>query len=468
MGNSVIENSQKEVEDNLKKILGEDWVTSDMSQIQGYLYDETESLLRPSASENCIVVKPKSAQEVSDILKYANEMLIPVTVRGGGTGVVGGAIPTKPSIILSLERLNKVVDLDEKNLMITVQAGVTLAQLLEVLSNQGKLFFPIHPGDEGAQVGGMVVTNAGGTRAVKHGVMRNHIKELEVVLPTGEIVKVGGKLLKNNMGYDLLNMMISSEGTLGIVTEVTLRLYARSQYSGTLIVSFNTRREACDSVPQIIQEGITPLAVEYMDRIIANKSAEQLDTSWPASKGSVDLIFIIDSANEDELYASSEKIVDICEKNGAVDSIIAETPKEQRHILEIRSNAYGPYKDNIADALDIAVPPSSVPDFLDDVAEFAKEYGNSIVSLGHIADGNIHNFIMGDNGKLPSYYEELKERMYETAIKYGGTVTAEHGTGKTRKKHMPLQFSKKEIDIMNGIKKVFDPNGILNPGDIVD
>lgn len=468
MKNELIKNSPEKVIGVLKQISGGDWVTNDVSQMQGYLYDETEPLLRPRASRDCIVVKPGSAEEISEILKYANKEKISVVTRGGGTGVVAGAIPTEPSIIISLERLNKVIELDEKNLMITIESGATLADLLEALSSNSKLFFPIHPGDEGAQIGGMVATNAGGTRAVKHGIMRNHVKALEVVLPTGEIVTLGGKLLKNNMGYDLLQIMIGSEGTLGIITKVTLRLYAKNEYNNTLIISFNTKEDAANAVPEILQSGIVPLAVEYMDRDISKASAKDLGTTWPADKGSVDLIFIIDEVNEDNLYASSEKIVEICEKHNAVDSIVAESTKEQRRILEIRSNAYTPYKNNVADALDAAVPPSTVPKFFNDIKRLSKKYNNNILSVGHIADGNIHNFVMSDNGRLPDNYEELKEEIYKTAIKYGGTITAEHGTGKLRKKNMSLQFNEKEIDIMEGIKKVFDPNKILNPGTIVD
>lgn len=459
---------KEEIITNLKKITGEDWVTNNLSQMKSYLYDETESLIRIKPSEDCIVVKPGSPEEISKILKYANETLTPVVPRGGGTGVCGGAVPIKPSIILSLERLNKIIELDEKNLMVTVESGTTLADLLQSLNKQDKLFFPIHPGDEGAQIGGMVMENAGGTKAVKHGIMRNHVKSLEVVLPTGEIVNLGGKLLKNNMGYDLLHMMIGSEGTLGIVTKVTLKLYAKNNHTGTLLISFNTRREACDAVPKILQEGIIPLAIEYMDRFISEKAAEHLGTTWPATEGCVDLMFMLDSATEDELYSTSEKIVEICEKHNAVDSIIAETAKEQKNLLDIRSNAYTPFKEHVADGLDMAVPPSSVPDFFDDITALAEKYNTIIPAVGHIADGNIHNFIMSENGKLPSYYEEFKQQMYKIALKYGGTITAEHGTGKSRKKYMPLQFTQKEIDIMSGIKMVFDPNKILNPGTVVD
>lgn len=459
---------KKEIIDNLKNIVGEDFVVSELSQMQSYLYDETEPLLRPKACEDCVVVKPSTSEEVSNIVKYANEALIPVVPRGGGTGLCGGTIPLQSSIILSLERLNKIVELDEENLMITVEAGVTLANLIERLNKHEKLFFPIHPGDEGAQIGGMVVENAGGVNAVRHGIMRNHIKALEVVLPTGELVNLGNKLLKNNMGYDLLNMMIGSEGTLGIVTKATLRLYTKTTNTGTLVVSFNTREDAAIVVSKVLQEGITPLAIEYMERFVALEAAKHIGKVWPATKGSVDLIFILNEATEDDLYARSERIIELCDQYNALDSLIAETTKDQRNILEIRSNAYTAFKENVADALDIAVPPASVPSLIDDLIKIANKYNTVTPAVGHIADGNVHNFIMSENGKLPVYFEVIKEEMYEAAIKYGGTVTAEHGTGKTRKKHMSLQYSEREIEIMKGIKKIFDPNGILNPGTIVD
>ena len=246
---------------SLVDVAGEDWVVSDLSQMQSYLYDETELKIRPVASEECVVVKPGTAEEVSEIVKLANKFMVPVVPRGGGTGLCGAAIPTNSSIVISLERLNKIVEFDEKNIMITVEAGVTLEGLLEEMKKYDKLFFPVHPGDEGAQIGGMVVENAGGVRAVKHGIMRNHIKGVEIVLPTGELVQFGGKLIKNNMGYDLLHMIIGSEGTLGIVTKVTLKLYAKNPNIGTLLVSFNSTEEASDIVPKILQAGITPLAI---------------------------------------------------------------------------------------------------------------------------------------------------------------------------------------------------------------
>jgi glycolate oxidase len=459
---------KKEIINELAGILGQDWVVSDLSQMQSYLYDETELNIRPMANEDCVVVKPATADEVSEIMKLANKYLVPVVARGGGTGLCGAAIPTTSSIVLSLERLNKIIEYDDKNLMITVEAGVTLEGLSEEMKGHSKLFFPIHPGDEGAQIGGMVVENAGGVQAVKHGIMRTHVKGVEVVLPTGELVNLGGKLIKNNMGYDLLHMMIGSEGTLGIVTKATLKLYAKNPNIGTLLVSFNSAEEAADVVPKILQEGITPLAIEYMDRETALVSAEHIGQTYPATKGSVDLMFILDEATEDDLYAKCERIVEMCEQNGAVDSLIAETPKEQRNLLEIRSNVYTAYKENIADALDMAVPSASVPALLKDIKAIAKKYNTESAVVGHIADGNVHNFIMLKDGKLPDYADDMRNDMYSAALKYGGTITAEHGTGKTRIKHMHQQYTAREIEIMKGIKKAFDPNNILNPGTIVD
>jgi len=458
----------QEVLDRLTEIAGADWVVSDLSQMQSYLYDETELKIRPAASEDCVVVKPATAEEVSEIVKLANKHLIPVVPRGGGTGLCGAAIPTQSSIVLSLERLNRIVEYDDKNIMITVEAGVTLEGLLEELKEHDKVFFPVHPGDEGAQIGGMIVENAGGVRAVKHGIMRNHVKGAEVVLPTGELVQLGGKLIKNNMGYDLLHMMIGSEGTLGIVTKATLKLYAKNPNIGTLLVSFDSTEEASDIVPKILQEGITPLAIEYMDREVALEAAEHIGQAYPAKNGSADLMFILDEATEDELYEKCERIVGLCEENGAVDSLIAETTKDQRALLEIRSNVYTAYKENVADALDIAVPSGSVPDLLKDIDRIAKKYNTISPAVGHIADGNVHNFLMLENGEVPAYLEDIRNEMYDAAIAYGGTITAEHGTGKTRKKHMLQQYTPREIEIMQSIKKAFDPNGIFNPGTIVD
>jgi len=459
---------RKEVILKMIKILGNDWVLTELDQTESYLYDETEPLLRPNADKNCIVVKPSNPTEISEIFLYANQTGTPIIPRGGGTGLCGAAIPIEAGIVMSLERLNRVVELDEDNLMITVEAGVTLEKMNEHIGGQDELFFPVHPGDEGAQIGGMVVENAGGVGAVKHGIMRNHVKGMEVVLPTGEIVTMGGKLMKNNMGYDLMHLMIGSEGTLGVITKVTLRLYPRLNYKGTLLISFDSRQDAAKSVSHILKKGIVPLAMEYIDRVASREAADHVGQIWPATKGTVDLMLILEEGTEDDLFEKTEKIVDICEAHRAVDSMIAETAKEQRAILDVRSNIYTAFKEKAADAIDMAVPPADFPDFLDELMNVVDQYGTHSPTVGHIGDGNIHNIILMVDGKLPDYFEELRDAMYGVALKYGGTVSAEHGTGKTRKQFMNMQFSEREIELMKTIKKAFDPNMILNPGMFFD
>ena len=459
---------RKEVVDKLKLIVGEDYVIEHIDQKKGYLYDETEILLRPLASEESIIVKPSCVEEISQIVLLANEEMIPVVPRGGGTGLCGGAIPTSTSIVLTDERLSKIIEVDDQNMMITCESGVTLAMLSEEMNKHDKLYFPVHPGDEGAHLGGMVVENAGGARAIRHGIMRNHIKALEVVMPTGEIVNLGGKLVKNNLGLDLLQLMIGSEGILGIVTKLTLKLYPKDKFTGTLLISFDTREEAIAVVPEILQEGILPLAIEYMERDIAVESAKHLGEIWPATKGSVDLIIILSETKEDDLYEKSEQIVEICDRYNALDTMIAETSKEQQNILAIRSNVYTAVVHDAADALDMAVPIASIPAFMKEIFEIADKYGARTPAVGHAGDGNIHNFIMRVDGKMPPYYQEIKTDMYKAAVKHGGTITAEHGTGKTRKENIALQLTAKEIDLIKKIKRVFDPNNIMNPGTIID
>lgn len=404
---------EKRYIDALTEICGATSVLYEMSDIERYLYDETEEYVRPKACEDCIVVRPGTYEEVSEILKWANKELVPVIPRGGGTGACGAAIPTEPSVIMSMERFRKIVEVDETNMMITCQTGVTLASLNEYLAkNVHALYFPCHPGDEGAQVGGMCIENAGGVRAVKHGIMRSYIKGMKVCLPNGDIVQLGGKLMKNNMGYDLLHLLIGSEGTLAVVLEATLKLYPRLEYTGALVCSFNT--------------------------------------------------------TEDALYETAGTIAEICENNGAVGSVIAEDSKQQRNLLDIRSAIYEVYKPVFVDSLDTAVPVANIGDLLKEFDAIAEKYGTTTPRFGHVADGNFHNFILMVDGKVPEWADDMRRDIYKAAIKYGGTITAEHGTGKTRKPYMNLQYTPHVLGIMKSIKKAFDPNNILNPGVIID
>jgi glycolate oxidase len=459
---------EKNIVKELSSIVGENWVMTEIDQIRDYLIDETPEPVRPESNINSILIKPANSEEVAKILKYANKNSIPIIPRGGGTGLCAGVIASQPSVILSLERLNKILEVDKDNLMFTCEAGVTLEALIEYLDKEVEtLSFPIHPGSEVAQVGGMIATNAGGVRAVRHGVMRNYVKGLEVVLPTGEIVKMGGKLIKNNTGYDLMELMLGSEGTLGIITKAILRLYPRANITITLLISYEDRHNAVNSVPKILQKGLLPLAIEYIEKREITRSAEHLGKEWPAKKGNVYLMIIVQGDSKDEVYAESEEIEKICKANNSIETLVAQEKKEQDKILNIRSNMYLALKRDMADTLDMAVPPASIGKLMDRIDKIAQEYQAYIPMYGHVADGNLHPHIMKVNGELPSYFEEIKEKIYKEAIDLGGVITAEHGVGRNRIKNLPLAFSRKEIEIMNGIKKVFDPNNILNPGAVV-
>ncbi|RLG96457.1 hypothetical protein DRO28_05575, partial [Candidatus Bathyarchaeota archaeon] len=281
---------KEELVKELALIVGEDWIALEVEKILGYLYDQTPDPMKPEPSKDVVVVKPKNAKEVSKILLIANKYRVPVFPRGGGTGLAAACMPTMSGIILSLERMNKI-SIDKDNLMAEAEAGATLGDLIKAADEAG-LFFPLHPGDEGAHIGGLIACNAGGVRAVKTGVMRNYVKGIEVVLPTGEILILGGKLVKNNAGYDLMQLIIGSEGTLGVVTKAWIRLQPRPQASATIIIPFEDRRKALEFVPKIFQIGVFPLAIEYVEKELADQTAKILGMSWPCKEGKYHLMLI--------------------------------------------------------------------------------------------------------------------------------------------------------------------------------
>jgi len=450
---------------DLEGIVGENWVVTERDLMEDYLKDETPDPICPSPAADVILVKPANTSEVSSILKLANRERIPVFPVGGRTGLVGGAVPDKPGIILSLERMNKI-EIDQDNLMAIAEAGVTLGDLIKAVEDAG-MFFPPHPGDEGAHVGGLIATNAGGVRAVKHGIMRDYVKGIEVVLPTGEVLSLGGKLLKNNMGYNLMHLMIGSEGTLGVITKAVIKLYPKSKFSVTLLVPFNRRLDAINVVPKILQSGITPLAIEYVEEEEIEKAAEHLNEKWPVEEDKAQLIIILTGMNEDELFSECEEISEICQKNGALETVLAETRQEQDRVLKIRSNVYTALKPEMCDILDVTVPPSRLGDLMDAVDEIAKKYGARIPVYGHAGDGNLHAHIMKEDGREPEYSEKMRKDIYKAGVSLGGVITGEHGIGKIRVKNLDLFLSKKEMELMKAMKSMFDPNNILNPGKVV-
>ena len=452
----------KMIIDKMIEIVGEDYVIDDLDKKLMYLYDQSEEHTMPKADESSIVVKPKDAMEISLIMKYANDNKINVVVRGGGTGLVGACVPTQKSIIVSMERLNKIIEIDKNNMVAVLEGGVTLFELLEELEKYDGICFPVHPGDEGAQIGGMVATNAGGARAVRHGVMRKHVMGLEVVLANGEILNLGGKLIKNNAGYNLMNLLIGSEGTLGTITKVILKIYSEEKYTATIIAPFEKFDDASHTVIEIINSGIIPLAIEYQDKHLFTDTAEMLGTKWQAEKGNADLMIIISEKTEEMLWESCRRINEICSNNNSYELLYAGKKDEQEELLKIRSQSYECVKHIVGMSFDMAVPVSEVPSFLKELKGLAAFYNTQTNVTAHIADGNIHNDIILVDGKIPSYAEEFKNKMYEACFKRGGTITGEHGIGKVRVKDLLLQKDSIEIELMKNIKRAFDPNNILN------
>ena len=454
---------------DLGNVVGSEYVLYEKEQIKGYLTDETPEPVMPTYCSDVIVVKPESTEEISKIMKYANEKCVPVVVRGGGTGLCAGVVPIKPSIILSMERLNKVLEVDEKNLTLTCEAGVTLGSIFEKMADVKGLFFPPHPGDEGAHAGGLVVENAGGSRAVKYGVMRNFVRGMKVVLPTGEIINLGGKVVKNVTGYDLMHLMIGSEGTLGIITEVILRLVPKVGETYTLVVPFEDVKGAIEVVPKILQSGIVPLAMEYIDKEAIPYGEKSAGEKWPSKEGDAHLMIIIEGRDEEELLSNAEDIETICQKHGALDVLLADTTSEQKKILDVRSLIYDGSKADVIEALDVSVPPSMIPDFVIKSQEIANKCGIRLIQYGHAADGNVHQESLktGLKEEWKERYPELKQKIFQLASELRGVIAAEHGIGLTKREDMYRVLSKKEIDLMCKIKSAFDPNNILNPEKVV-
>jgi len=447
--------------EKLRNILGNNNVSVEREQILNYLVDETPIPIRPHPAADVVLVKPLNTEDVSRLMIFANEHQIPIYPRGGGTGLAGGAIPTRNGIILSLERMNKI-EIDVGNMMAIAEAGVTLSKLDESATSAG-LSFPPHPGDENAQIGGLVATNAGGSRAVKHGIMRNQVRELEIVLPTGEILNLGRRVRKNNVGFDLMQLIIGSEGTLAVITKATIQLYSEPAVQLTLIIPYDNQHSAISTVPKMIHAGISPLAVEYAELDLLKKTAEHLNSRWPVTQGNCCLIVILEAADREELFSQSLAIMKICQQQTTYEIFAAESPSDQSNILRIRSGIYTALKSKTMDMLDITVPIAELEHTIDAISNVMATSGVEIPVYGHAADGNLHVHIMEAKDKGLNYVENLENEIYQIANSAGGVITGEHGIGKIRLEKLSLSLGRKELQLMKEIKKIFDPNGVLNP-----
>lgn len=428
-----------------------------------YSHDE----LSGTESYPDVVVKVTSAEEVAKIFKYANEHHIPVTPRGAGTGLVGSSVAIEHGIMIDTSLMNRFLELDEENLTLTVEPGVLLMELSAYVEAKG-LFYPPDPGEKSATIGGNISTNAGGMRAVKYGVTRDYVRGLEVVLPNGSIVEFGGKIVKNSTGYAMKDLIVGSEGTLGIITKAILKLLPLPKKAISLLVPFPTLEQAIRTVPLIVKSKAIPTAVEFMEREVIIDSELYLGTKFPDNSADAYLLLRFDGNSTEEIEKNYDSVAQICLEQGAVDVLISDTDERNDSIWKARGAFLEAIKGSTTymDEVDIVVPRNRVNEMVEYTHALQKEIGVRIKSFGHAGDGNLHAYILRDDLGEEEWEHKMNlamEKLYARGRELQGQVSGEHGIGFAKKPYMKEAINPEVISIMSGIKKAFDPNNILNP-----
>ena len=453
-----------------KNILGEKYVMMDEESLHNYAHDETEDLhFLPD-----VVLKPRTTEEISAILKICNRDRIPVTPRGAGTGLSGGALPHLGGVLLSTERMNSIIKIDERNLQVVTEPGVITEVLQMVLKEKG-LFYPPDPSSRGSCfIGGNISENSGGPKAVKYGVVKDYVLNLELVLPTGEIIWTGANVLKNATGYNLTQLIVGSEGTLAIVTRIVLKLLPLPKYDLLMLVPFRSAENACASVGAIFHAGYTPSAMEFMERDALEWVSKYVEnTSVPIDDAvQAHLLIEVDGNNLEVLMQDMEGIAAIAANFDCGEILFADNEQQKAELWKMRRRVGEAVKSHsIYKEEDTVVPRAELPVLLKGVKEIGKHYGFHSVCYGHAGDGNLHvNIIRGDlteeqwNGSLKEGIREI----FKLVKRLGGTLSGEHGIGLVQKEYMDIIFDDTQMRLMREIKKIFDPNNILNSGKIFD
>lgn len=414
-----------------------------------------------------LVVKVKTAEEISKVMKYANEKLIPVTPRGAGTGLVGSSVAVEHGIMVDTTLMNQVLELDEDNLTITVEPGVLLMELAAYVEDHD-LFYPPDPGEKSATIGGNISTNAGGMRAVKYGVTRDYVRGLEVVLPNGDITEFGGKVVKNSSGYALKDLMIGSEGTLGFITKAILKLIPRPKLVVSLLIPFPTLEHAINTVPLIVKSKTVPTAIEFMQREVIIDAEKYLGKAFPDKQSDAYLLLKFDGNSLEEIEKAYDGVAELCLEQGALDVLISDTEEREDSIWKARGAFLEAIKGSTTymDEVDMVVPRSSVNEMVTYLHSLQDECGLRIKSFGHAGDGNLHAYMLKDDLSQEEWEKRMKaamEKVYNKAMTLGGQVSGEHGIGFAKKPYLRESLPEINLNLMNGIKQVFDPNNILNP-----
>lgn len=452
--------------DELTTICGHQYVFTDKDDLYSYERDETLNLCFPFD----ILAKPSNTEEIAAIVRVCNTYKIPITPRGGGSGVTGGALPVNRGVLLSLERLNKIIEINTIDSYVIAEAGVITADLCNAVE-QAEYYFPVPPSSSTYSfVGGNVAENAGSIYSCKYGTTAQYVLNLEVVLPTGEIIWTGANVLKNSTGLNLTQLFVGSEGVLGIITKIVYKLLHKPMHSISLLTAFEHLEDACNAVIAIKQSGVLPCAVELIYANALHITAAYLNESLPLVKENIKahlLVELQDSA-ESTLIHSMNEVASILEAYTAEDILTASTALEKEKLWKLRfsiGNALT-YDNNRYRDIDTCVPLSLLYDYIIKVEAVCKYYNISVACFGHALDGNLHTMLMIDADIEESNINNALYEIYSYAIAKGGVISGEHGIGLLQKEFMPMQFSKTYLQLMQNIKHLFDPNGILNPGKI--
>lgn len=433
---------------------------------EDYTHDEC---LTVDAGTPSVVVRPESTDEVAAVLRYADAERIRVTARGAGTGLSGAARPGETSILVSFERMNQLLEIDTANNVAVVQPGLQLDQLDELTRPHG-LAYQVYPGEYSASLGGNISTNAGGMRAVRYGVTRHNVLGLELALPGGDVIRTGGRIVKSSTGYDLTQLVIGSEGTLALVTEATLKLHPRVAHQATVLAPFTTLEQVTDAVPRIIDSGVAPLILEYIDLLTmsATQSYCGLELGIPQEIKDTALAYLVvmvENPIEERLDQDTQRLAEQLADLGAIDVYVL-PPNSAAELIDAREKAFWMAKANGADdVIDVVVPRAAIPEFMQAVSGLATEHEAWIAGCGHAGDGNVHlGIFCADDAKRSALLLDL----FRTGMDLGGSISGEHGIGHAKKAYFNQLEDPNKIALMRRIKTAFDPNGIMNPGVVFD
>ncbi len=462
----------EEIVKELESILGSKNVILDKEKMENYSHDETPE---EYAHMPDVVITPTTAEQIAEVMKLANKHLIPVTPRGAGSGLSGGAIPTFGGILLSIEKMNKVLEIDYDNMMIVVEPGLVTNEINGLVEDKG-LFFAGYPMSLlTCYIGGNIAENAGGGKAIKYGVTGQYVMGLEIVTPTGEIVELGGKNVKDVTGYDIKKLMIGSEGTLGVITKAIIKLSPKPKFATDLLVLFKDVESAIKIVPTIISEGgIVPTSIEFMDKLSVHTTCDYLNEHLPYQKAGSMLLIEVDGTNESVVELDAETIGELCLENGAIEVYVADNFTTQERVWSVRRNiaeafmVYSPEQS----LEDIVVPIGNIAKLMPEIEKISKKYDIKMPSYGHAGDGNLHTTLVKNPDTTMEEWFDIENKalkeLYDAVYKLGGKLSGEHGIGLKRMKFMKDHLSETELMLMKKIKQAFDPNYIMNPGKIIE